>query len=293
MSRSTAGWRFGVTDLAVDRRVVQVGESIVLSCLVVNEGKKLGTAYVRFLIADSYRTDDSLVFDSDRDWGENEKRTLRLVDLPVGERRKAACRWKIPAESLLKHFDIKVELWNPHRLFGGRWPFLFHETGWTGGFEVIAPPKATSLRAFISYAWDSPAHQRWVREFAEELLKHGVETVFDQKDLFPGEDAMHFMERGISETAVTLVVCTENYTNKADARHPGGVGYETILSAHEYSRRTPKERARFIPIIRDNGLPPGLKLPKYLGGSFYLDMSGHDWRAEPMTKLVQAIERFG
>jgi hypothetical protein len=101
------------------------------------------------------------------------------------------------------------------------------------------------------------------------------------------------MERGISEAAVTLLICTEDYTRKADARHPGGVGYETILSAHEYSRRVPKDRARFIPIIRDNSLPHGLKLPKYLGGSVYIDMSGDDWRAEPMTKLVQAIERFG
>ena len=100
------------------------------------------------------------------------------------------------------------------------------------------------------------------------------------------------MERGISESKVTILICTETYTRKANEREPGGVGFETIISSHEYSNRLPEERTRFIPAIRDNGLPRGRKLPKYLGSFIYVDMSGPDWQAKPMLDLVNAIRRY-
>jgi hypothetical protein len=157
---------------------------------------------------------------------------------------------------------------------------VFDEIGWIGGFEVIAI--ANTSRTFISYSWDSDAHKTWARELAEELTKYNIDAIFDQKDLRPGEDATLFMERGITESAVTICVCTENYTNKADGRAPGGVGYETIISSHEYGVRVPAERARFIPVVRDNNLPIGRKLPRYFGSAIYVDMSNSDWRAEPL-----------
>jgi hypothetical protein len=284
--------RLGFLSVGRFYKKAQEGDLIILSSVVINSGAKLGTAYVRFLIADSYRRDDALAFDSDNDLSENERRTLRLVDIPVGESRRVACSWRVPPGSVFEHFDICVEVWNPHRLFKGRWPFLFHTSGWLGGFEVISAPSTASLKAFVSYSWDNDIHKAWVRDLAEELPKYGIDTVFDQKDLFPGEEATHFMERGISECTVTLLICSETYTQKADDRQPGGVGFETVLSSHEYMIRPVPERARFIPLVRDNNLPPGRKLPKYLGSSIYIDMSSAEWQAEPMQRLVQAIRRF-
>lgn len=130
-----------------------------------------------------------------------------------------------------------------------------------------------------------------MRQFVEELGRHDISVIFDQNSLRPGEDTILFMERGISESGVTVLICTESYTRKADARQAGGVGFETILSAQEYLRRPPAERARFMPVIRNNNLPAGDKLPRYLGGALYIDMSGDNWRSEPMTALVKAIKR--
>ena len=123
----------------------------------------------------------------------------------------------------------------------------------------------------------------------EELRKHGIAATADWNELKPGHEATSFMERGISESDVTVLVCNESYTMKANGRQAGGVGYEAVLSSQEYMIRTPEERRRFIPIVRDNELPPGRKLPKFLGSAIYVDMSADDWRDEPMLKLVDAI----
>ncbi len=217
---------------------------------------------------------------------------MRLVDINVGETRPVACSWKIPGGLRSKHFDVRLQVWNPHKLFDGSRPFLFFDSGWVGGFEVItALPKHIRMKAFISYSWDNREHRAWVRDLVEELRKHNIDCIFDQSDLMPGEEATAFMERGIGDCGITLLICTTSYTRKADAREPGGVGFETIVSSHEYLVRAPHERSRFIPIVRANVLPNGRKLPRYLGSAFYVDMSGDNWRATPMLALVNAIRR--
>lgn len=42
----------------------------------------------------------------------------------------------------------------------------------------------------------------------------------------------------------------------------------------------------FILIVRNNALPRGRKLPTYLGSVLYVDISGDNWRAEPMLDLL-------
>ena|GEM_PF-4335817 len=286
------GWSFSATSFLLDRRVVQEGETIVFSGSVLNNGFRLGTAYVQFLIANSYQLNQP-IFDSDCALSKNERHAMRLLDIKRGEARRVACMFKVPPGSSFEHFDVRMRVWNPHRLFKGPRPWKFDDTGWIGGFEVVSIPNtAGSLKAFISYSWDTEAHKEWVRLLVEELRKHNIDAIFDEKDLRPGEEATLFMERGISESKVTVLICTETYTRKANTREPGGVGFETIISSHEYSVRSPDERACFIPVVRDNNLPKGRKVPKYLGSAIYVDMSGADWRAKPMLDLVNAIRRY-
>jgi len=285
------GWSFRAADISASARVLHQGEAVSISCLVVNNGLRLGTVYTRFLIADSYNRNNPF-FDSNRDLSVSERSALRLVDIGIGERRDVATRWIVPAAMRSGHLDIRVEIWNPHQLYKGPRPFLFYDTGWVGGFEVISKSNSTpSSTVFISYSWDSDMHQSWVRELVEELRKFSIDAVFDQKDLLPGEEATRFMEREITESQITILICTDNYTRKADEREPGGVGFETVLSSHEYQVRTSEERARFIPIIRDNNRPKGRKLPKYLGSTIYVDMSNSNWRGRPMMDLVSSIKR--
>lgn len=284
-------WSFRIVSFHTDRGVAYENEPITLVAVVRNDGVHTGTVYVRFLVADSYDVKHP-IFDSDRDLSANERRSLRAVDIARGEERSVTCAFTIPAGSVFKHFDLRVQVWNPHRLFGGAYPWKFADTRWRGMFEVIERPAAEPAdRVFISYSWDSDAHRHWALKLAEELERHEIPVIIDQKDLRPGEDITLFMEKGISESKVTLLVCTAAYTAKANAREPGGVGFETIISSHEYSTRTPEERSRFIPVVRDNDLPKHHKLPKYLGSALYIDMSDANWRAKPMSDLVSVLRR--
>ena len=64
-------------------------------------------------------------------------------------------------------------------------------------------------RALLSYSWDGPAHRDWVTEFATRLQEEsGVEIIFDQWHLNPGDDKLHFMEWAVTESDFVIVVCT-------------------------------------------------------------------------------------
>lgn len=288
--RSRYGWSFTASPLKRNRHALTEGEEIIFSGEVRNNGLRLGTAYVRLLVANCYHLDAPL-FDSNRDLPRNARQALRLVDIPINRSRSFACGWKIPSGLSNVHLDVRLEVWNPHLLFGGPKPYRFYDTGWLGGFEVVEKsvnPNQPSL--FISYSWDSDEHRQWVRSFSEELRKHNIDSVLDQRDMFAGDETTLFMERGVRHSKIKLLICSENYTRKANNRE-AGAGYETIISSHEYMLCPVEERAMFIPIVRNNNLPKGRKLPTYLGSALYIDMSSDNWRAEPMLDLLASINR--
>ena len=166
---------------------------------------------------------------------------------------------------------------------------MFSECKWVGCFELVSKPDLQSPSVFISYSWSPAGSQQWVKELEEELRRHRIFATTDWINLKPGHEATAFMEKGISESDVTLLICNEDYTKKANERQSNGLGFEAILSSHEYMITSPEERQRFIPIVRNNSLPNGRKLPRFLGSSIYVDMSSDDWRGDPMRNLVDAI----
>lgn len=267
------------------------GEEVYLSAKVRNNGIRLGTAYLRFLLIDSYPP-NGILFDSHGDLVPPASRAFRVTDLAVGESRPVTCPWRIPtpfAGSV--HADLVVEVWNPHLLFGGPRPTCFYRSPRVGGFEIVNPAAKHTPTVFISYAWSDDRHDQWIIELVDELRKHGIESIVDKHAVRAGDELTHFMEAGMSGTNVVLLVCSRVYTTKANNRSSGGVGFETIVGSHEYAQRKAEDRARFIPIVRDNDLPGGKKLPTYLGSARYVDMEGPDWRGEPMRDLVASIQR--
>jgi hypothetical protein len=194
----------------------------------------------------------------------------------------------MPSGSSGRHFDLQVKIWNPQFLWKRRHQYCFYASEWYGGFEVLASP-ATRPKVSISYSWDSDQHRKWVLQLVEELRKYGIECVLDQKDLRGGDELPFVLEKWITKLKVTLVICTANYTRKANSRRSGGVGFETVVSTAKFIKLSHRGRANFIPIVRDNELRE--KLPRYLGDRMYVDMSGDNWRAEPMQDLVAAIRK--
>ena len=50
-------------------------------------------------------------------------------------------------------------------------------------------------KAFISYSWTSPEHEKWVLQLAKELEESGIHVIIDKWDLGEGADKYEFMEK--------------------------------------------------------------------------------------------------
>jgi len=140
------------------------------------------------------------------------------------------------------------------------------------------PDKAPTV--FISYSHDSKEHKAWVAGLAQKLVDKGVDVLFDQWDLGPGDDVPKFMERAVARADRVLMICTEPYVRKADDGK-GGVGYEAMVVTGELVRDLGTNK--FIPVVRQTN--PPVALPHCVSTRFYVDLSeGAD--AEENFKLL-------
>ncbi|WP_138679167.1 toll/interleukin-1 receptor domain-containing protein [Candidatus Accumulibacter phosphatis] len=141
----------------------------------------------------------------------------------------------------------------------------------------------TIPRVFVSYSHDSQAHKQWVLEFATRLRKVGVDASLDQWDLGPGDDIPHFMERSLATADRVIMVCTENYVQKANAG-TGGVGYEKMIVTSDLMKTIDSNKV--IPVIRQGGRP---ELPTFLKSKLYIDFSREDQFEESFDNLTRSI----
>jgi hypothetical protein len=144
---------------------------------------------------------------------------------------------------------------------------------------------ADQKRVFISYSHDSEAHKQWVHGLASFLVEYGIEVILDQWDLRYGDDLPAFMEKAVRDTDRVLVICTDNYIQKANSG-AGGVGYEkTIVTAEILADH--KNRRKFVPIVRD--VTDQEKMPTFFGGACYLDLSEENDSEDLRLELVKQL----
>jgi len=281
-------YSFALKSYSKSQSILKPGEKVRISGTVQNNGLRLGTVYVLVKLADPY-DHKNMIFNSDRDFDNTTKQALRLIDITAFGSKDFCCDIPIPKDIKWGVLDIKIEVWTPAKLFNPDtkdiyFPFPFDEIEWRGYLEIIEP-ESMFTKVFVSYSWQSPQHQAWVRELTEELSRHKIETLLDQKDLHPGEEATVFMEEGTTQFPICLAICSEAYSKKADKRERG-VGYEISILTNEILEG--RKRFSIIPIIRDN---PGRKRPKCFGSQVYIDMDNEQWRAAPLSRLVEAIKK--
>lgn len=130
------------------------------------------------------------------------------------------------------------------------------------GDDPTVPPKV-----FVSYSWDSPEHLEWVRRLVIDLRSHGVDAISDRTHLRFGQDLPHFMEQ-VATCDRVIVVCTENYMNRANQRQ-GGVGYEHLVTSAQLAGDPLS--MRFIPVIKDPR--DAGHTPANLRGRLFVDLS--------------------
>lgn len=140
--------------------------------------------------------------------------------------------------------------------------------------------------AFISYSWDSESHKLWVRDFAAKLRGDGVAVVIDRWETVPGDQLPQFMEQAVRDNQYVLVVCTEKYRKKSDARE-GGVGYEgDIMTAELFANR---DHRKFIPVLRSGDW--GTSVPTWLKGKYGIDLRGEPYSDQFYHDLLTTIHK--
>lgn len=145
-------------------------------------------------------------------------------------------------------------------------------------------PQARPPRVFISYSWDSPEHSQWVAALATHLRHRGIDAILDQWHVRPGEDLGNFMTKSVREADRVLVICTENYVEKAINRK-GGVGYELVMVVGELMSQV--ETSKFIPVVRQSTNPP--LLPPELKSRLYIDLRDSVIYPVQLEQLVQEL----
>lgn len=121
-------------------------------------------------------------------------------------------------------------------------------------------------KIFVAYSHDSDEHKIWVGDFSSELRSYGINIVLDQWNLHYGQDPTLFMESNIRDAEKVLIVCTDQYVEKAN-RGEGGVGYERMIVTRELIQNIGTDK--FIPVIRqssDKNL-----MPDFMGVRIYAD----------------------
>jgi hypothetical protein len=138
-------------------------------------------------------------------------------------------------------------------------------------------------KVFISYSHDSLEHKKWILDLAVRLRNNGIDAIIDQWELKPGDDLPHFMEQNLTNADKILMVCTENYVEKAN-NGKGGVGYEKmIVTANLLSHIN---ESKVIPVIKQTS---SKSLPVFLTTKLYIDFSKNDDFEFSFDELIRTI----
>lgn len=138
-------------------------------------------------------------------------------------------------------------------------------------------------KIFISYSWDNNEHKEWVNNLAEKLKGEGFDIYLDQC-LNIGSNLNNFMNNIPLECDKILVICTPNYTNKAN-NYSDGVGRETRVFEIEENFK------KVIPILRRGEKWDSSCIPSYLLSKKGIDMRDDiDNSSEGYYSLIQSLK---
>jgi hypothetical protein len=100
----------------------------------------------------------------------------------------------------------------------------------------------------------------WVKQLALSLIDQGIQARLDKFHLRRGMDLPQWMCNELSMADKVIIVCDENYKQKADGRL-GGVGWETMVIQGDIAN-LPPDSTKYQIIVRAENVTEGL--PNYL-----------------------------
>jgi hypothetical protein len=146
------------------------------------------------------------------------------------------------------------------------------------------------LKIFISYSWDNEKHISWVKQFSDDIESYEeFHVILDQYDLDHTTDKNYFMEKGLFDSDIILIIATQDYANKANNRK-AGVGIETFLTTSRYwDEMTKYGKSNIIAVLKDER---ECSIPNYLKGKFDIDFRDGFQYQENLKKLISIFKDF-
>jgi hypothetical protein len=96
--------------------------------------------------------------------------------------------------------------------FPAPWGVDYQRQGALARIDVVfSEQRMPEPKVFISYSHDSQQHKDWVLRLATSLRRVGIDVVFDQSGLVPGQDIAAFMANGIQAADRVVMICSEAY----------------------------------------------------------------------------------
>lgn len=138
-------------------------------------------------------------------------------------------------------------------------------------------------KVFISYSHDAIEHKKWVLDLAIRMRNNGIDAIIDQWELKPGDDLPHFMEQHLANADKIIMICSENYVEKANSG-TGGVGYEKMIITSNLLEKIDENKV--IPIIRQVSTK---LVPTFLKTKLYLDFSKNDDFEFSFDEMIRTI----
>lgn len=142
--------------------------------------------------------------------------------------------------------------------------------------------------AFISYSWDGPAHEQWIRSLVNDLRSQGgVDATCDQFEVQDKTVNLNkMMINAIRDNDYVIVVLTSSYAQRADD-FQGGVGFETMLSLP--ALRT--EPDKFIFVMREGDYTS--VFPYHLLDYYAINFSQDSEYNVKLDELIRRIYKKG
>ena len=156
------------------------------------------------------------------------------------------------------------------------------------GGEASSNSDLRRPKVFISYSWTDQDHRELVRSWADRLISDGIDVVIDIYDLKEGYDRFIFMERMVNDETVShvLVVCDQEYKEKADNRRHG-VGTESqIISPEVYEKA---DQSKFIPLVCEFDDDRNAILPTFFHSRIWIDFSSPMSVNENWEQLIRTL----
>ena len=141
-------------------------------------------------------------------------------------------------------------------------------------------------KIFISYSWDSDIHIQWVLSLANRLEEiEELHVVLDKYDLDCFSDKNIFMEQGVFESDIIVIITTDKYVDKSNSRK-GGVGIEAKMTSSRHWEESAEIGSSNIVVLRRSGDSS----PNYLKEKLYIDFSSDENFEKSFQDLIKHIK---